>query len=423
MKIACVGAGPAGLYFSILMKLRDAGHDITVFERGKSGSSAGWGVTFRPDLLAEFYAGDPVSARAIEDAAIHWHDQVAHFKGERLVEAGSGPTYNITRQRLLDILAGRARELGVRIEYDREISDLSELPAADLVVAADGVGSRIRRNSEGFTTEEVTGRNKYIWLGSDQEFPDFSYIFVPTASGWIWAHAYVIEPAVSTFVVECPPETWAGLGFDTMSADAALAVIEDLFKDHLDGHRLIGELGDGSQARWLNFRTITNPSWHSGNVVLLGDSARTAHFSVGMGTTLAIADAIALADSLHQHADLELALRSYEERRQAEMLPTLTDARFSCRWFENITRYTGLGPQRFGLLLYARRSPLVAALPPVVCYALYRTVGRMKGIAGVRHRASSIVRAAYNRRLATSRRPAAGNRPDDTPAPVLSRRQ
>lgn len=404
MKIACVGAGPAGLYFSILMRLRDPGHDVTVFERSKNSSAAGWGVTFGPALLSDLYAHDPVSARRIEEAAFRWRDQVAHIRGEQLVAPGSG-TYNIPRQRLLDILAERARELGVDVEYDHEVPALAELPAADLVVGADGVSSRTRRDTGGFETEEVPGRNKYIWLGSDKVFQDFNFLFVPTSSGWIWAHAYGIDSSTSTFVVECTPETWAGLGFDQLSTDDALVVLEALFKEHLDGHRLIGELGDGSKARWLNFRNISNRSWHSGNVVLVGDSAHTTHFAIGMGTTLAVADAIVLADSLHQQQDLELALRSYEERRRAEMQPLLSDARCSARWFENINRYIDLKPQRFQLLLYARRSPIIAVLPPFVSYALYRTVSRIKGIEAIRHQVSAITKVAYSRRKLDAERP------------------
>jgi 2-polyprenyl-6-methoxyphenol hydroxylase-like FAD-dependent oxidoreductase len=404
VKIACVGAGPAGLYFSILMRLRDPGHDVTVFERSKNSSAAGWGVTFGPALLSDLYAHDPVSARRIEEAAFRWRDQVAHIRGEQLVAPGGG-TYNIPRQRLLDILAERARELGVDVEYDHEVPALAELPAADLVVGADGVSSRTRRDTAGFETEEVPGRNKYIWLGSDKVFQDFNFLFVPTSSGWIWAHAYGIDSSTSTFVVECTPETWAGLGFDQLSTDDALVVLEDLFKEHLDGHRLIGELGDGSKARWLNFRNISNRSWHSGNVVLLGDSAHTTHFAIGMGTTLAVADAIVLADSLHQQQDLELALRSYEERRRAEMQPLLSDARCSARWFENINRYIDLKPQRFQLLLYARRSPIIAVLPPFVSYALYRVVSRIKGIEAIRHQVSAITKVAYSRRKLDAERP------------------
>jgi 2-polyprenyl-6-methoxyphenol hydroxylase-like FAD-dependent oxidoreductase len=404
VKIACVGAGPAGLYFSILMKLRDPGHAVAVFERSKNSSAAGWGVTFGPVLLSDLYAHDPVSARRIEEAAFRWRDQVAHIRGERLVAPGSG-TYNIPRQRLLDILADRARELGVDVEYDHEVPGLAELPAADLIVGADGVSSRTRRDAAGFQTEEVAGRNKYIWLGSSKVFDDFNFLFVPTGSGWIWAHAYGIDSSTSTFVVECTPETWAGLGFDTLSTDDALVVLEGLFKDHLDGHRLIGELGDGSKARWLNFRNISNRSWHSGNVVLVGDSAHTTHFAIGMGTTLAVEDAIVLADSLHQDHDLELALRSYEERRQAEMQPLLSDARCSARWFENINRYIDLKPRRFQLLLYARRSPIIAMLPPFVSYALYRTVNRIKGVEAIRHQVSAVTKVAYSRRKLDAQRP------------------
>ncbi len=367
MRVACVGGGAAGLYFSLLMKLRDPGCEITVFERNEYGSASGWGVTFGAHLLQEFYRNDPQSAQEINKAAIYWREQVIHVRGEKVPYRGS-EVYNISRQRMLEILSARAQDLGVRVEYGHEVQCPSELPEADLIVAADGVNSRIRQAAEGFQTHGDPGRNKYIWLGADKAFNEFNFIFVPTDCGWIWAYAYGISAESSTFIVECAPETWAGLGFDAMSIDEALPVLEKLFCDQLAGHRLIGQL-DGGKARWLNFNTLANDSWSSGRVVLIGDSAHTAHFSIGMGTTLAVGDARVLADKLQQ-ADLESALRSYEQQRKADLLPVLAEARCSARWFENLPRYIDLKPEQFGALLYARRSALLSQLPPIAACAL-----------------------------------------------------
>lgn len=283
MRIACVGGGPAGLYASVLIKLRDASHDVCVYERNAADTAPGWGVTFSADLLREMYRGDEESARQIHEAVICWHEQVLQIRGARDVLRG-GDVYNITRARLLEILAVRARDLGVRIEHGKEISSPEDLADADLIVAADGLNSLLRR-AESFRTTETLGRNKHIWLGSDKPFTEFGYLFAPTDKGWLWAYAYAINDEQSTFIVECTPETWVGFGFDSMPTDEALPILERIFGDYLDGHRLIGTLGDGSKARWANFRTISNEHWHSGKVVLAGDSARTANFTAACSWT------------------------------------------------------------------------------------------------------------------------------------------
>ena len=400
MKVVCVGGGPAGLYLSILLKLQDPGHSITVLERHKADSATGWGVTFGMSLLDVLAERDPASARSIRDVAVTWRDQVAHIQGERVIAEGGG-SCNISRQSFVNILANRARELDVDIEYSVDVQEIGELPAADLIVAADGVSSRVRQMAGGFSTKEVVGRNKYIWLGTSKVFEDFNFLFMFTDSGWIWAHAYGLNSETSTFIVECAPQTWAGLGFDTMSPDDAVQVLEKIFSDHLAGHPLIADLADGSKAPWLNFRTISNERWHTGNIVLVGDSAHTAHFSVGMGTTLAIEDVIVLADSLHEHGDVGQALRAYEKRRQAELAPVLAEARCSANWLESISRYIDRKPRQFALLLYARRSPLTAVLPPAASYVLRRAIERSAFLDEVRRRAAPAVKALSSRRMVT----------------------
>ncbi len=397
MKIVCVGGGPAGLYASILIKLRDPGHDITVFERSNAGSTAGAGVTIGRDLLARLYEQDKESADLIYRTAFILHEQAMYSRGEKVVVQG-GEDYNITRQGLTGILAARATALGVHIEYGKEIVSLSQLPEADLIIAADGVNSRVRGEAGGFRTADRSGTNKYIWLSTDKAFDSFNFIFVPANTDWIWAHTFGVGAESSAVVVECTAGAWTGLGFDSISVDDALPIIEGLFKDCLDGHQLSSDLGDGSKARWLSFKTITNERWHSGKIVLIGDSAHTAHFSIGMGTTLAIEDGIALADSLHRHDHLELALKSYERQRIAESLPVLIGARYSERWFENISRYMDLEPQQLGALFGARRSPITPLLPPRVSYALLLAVKRLAILDAIRDWMGSTAVATRARR-------------------------
>ncbi|MGD0703044.1 MAG: FAD-dependent monooxygenase [Trebonia sp.] len=397
MKIVCVGGGPAGLYASILIKLRNPGHDITLFERSNAGSTAGAGVTIGRDLLARLYEQDKESADLIYKTAFIYHEQAMYSRGEKVV-VQAGQDYNITRHQLTGILAARAAALGVRIEYGREIVNLSQLPEADLIIAADGVNSRVRREASGFQTTERSGNNKYIWLGTDKAFDSFNFIFVPADTDWVWAHTFGVGAESSALVVECTAAAWAGLGFDSMSVDDALPVIEGLFKDCLDGHRLTSDLGDGSKARWLSFKTISNEHWHSGEIVLIGDSAHTSHFSMGMGTTLAIEDAIALADHLHRHDDIESALKAYGRQRIAESLPVLIAARYSERWFENISRYMDLKPRQLGVLFGARRSPITQLLPPRVSYALLLAARRIAILDAVRDWAASTAVATHSRR-------------------------
>jgi len=404
VRIACVGGGPAGLYFSLLAKRRDPGHDITVFERSKANVTYGWGVTYGQSLLERLYANDPESAGEIERASLRWRDQVVHFKAERLVFAG-GDAYNINRQRLLDILAVRAAGLGVNIVYDHEVPSAAQLGQADLIVAADGVNSQLRTESATFHSDIRLGRNKYIWLGTDKVFESFTFIFVRTDSGWVWAHAYGVDSSSSTFVVECSGQTWAHLGFPAMSSQEALAVLERLFKNYLGGHRLVGQVPGGAPAQWLNFKNVSNQSWHDGKIVLAGDSAHTTHFTVGLGTTLAIEDVIVLADNVLRDGATELALQSYETQRQAQLERVLSEAGCSGQWFENVDRYVGLTPNQFSVLLQARRSPLVRFLPPLLCYQLHQATESIAFLRELRSRMGPVAKVIYGRRRQAKGKP------------------
>jgi 2-polyprenyl-6-methoxyphenol hydroxylase-like FAD-dependent oxidoreductase len=357
VKIACVGGGPAGLYFSLLLKLRQPQHEITVYERGAPGVTRGWGVVFWNDLLDQLRSADAESASRIAQDAFPWSNEIVDVDGTPILH-GVSQGYGMKRVQLLDILAHRAQEAGVRIEYNHEVTSAAQLPDADLIVACDGVNSRLREEAQGIHTEVHPGTNKYIWMGTDKVFSTFTFPFVPTEAGWVWAHAYGVGADSSTFIAELSEQTWAGLGFDTMPLEDCLAALEKIFAAQLDGHRLIGQTPDGLSAQWVTFRTITNDRWYDGKVVLAGDSAHTTHFSVGSGTRLAIEDAIALADSIQRQDDLSTAL----------IMRTQIGSRYSSQWFENVPRYIGLTPKQFSALMRRRRSPLMPYISPQLYY-------------------------------------------------------
>lgn len=395
MRVACVGGGPAGLYFALLTKMHEPGYDITVFERTGAGSAYGWGVTFDEDLLATLYRSDPNSAREIEQAAFRLENQVVDVQGKQVMRVGG--CYAISRQRLLEILANRARGLGVRIKLGQEVTAPSQLPEVDLIVACDGVNSRTRLEAGSFQTDVRLSANKYAWLGTSRVFESFMYLFVRTSSGWIWAFAYGIDDHSSTFIVECSPETWASLGFDTMPAHECLALLEKLFEPHLADHHLTVQARDGTDVRWLNFRTVTVQRWYDGKTVLTGDAAHTTHFAIGWGMKLAIEDVIALTGNLEHYGELKPAFESYEMQRKAALLQPQTDARFSAQWFENISRYIDLKPHEFSALLHGRRSPLLPRLPPRLYYHLSQATEELTILRALRRQVVPRVKTLYSR--------------------------
>jgi anthraniloyl-CoA monooxygenase len=376
VRIACVGAGPAGLYLAILMKLRDAKNEITIFERNPAGIDYGWGVVFWDDLRKSLNHNDPQSAREIVEHSFRWNGQVIDAEGKgRAHHKGGG--YGICRRKLLAILTERAMELGVKIEYEHEVASAGQLPDADLVVVADGGGSRLRRNHEDrFKTRVDVGRNKYVWLGTTKIFAAFTFGFAQTEAGWIWFHAYAFKRNMSTFIVECSPETWTGLRFDNMDTSESLGRLEEIFEQHLDGHRLIAHNGKGASLPWLKFRTVVNRTWHKDNIVLVGDAAHTTHFTIGSGTRLAIEDAIALADALGEQDRIQAALATYESERKRELRIPAQDARLSARWFERVPRYISFDGPEFATLLLSRRSRLMPQVPPGVYCRLTTTLRR-----------------------------------------------
>ncbi|MBA4136777.1 MAG: bifunctional salicylyl-CoA 5-hydroxylase/oxidoreductase, partial [Opitutus sp.] len=356
MKVVCVGAGPAGLYFAISMKRRDPAHDVTVIERNGPDDTYGWGVVFSDQTLENLRRNDAPSADAIGENFAHWDDIAVHFKGEVIRSSGHG-FCGIGRKRLLNILQARARELGVVLQFNTELSSLDAWREADLVVAADGVHSLLRQqHAEAFQPSVELRTNKYIWYGTRQTFDAFTFAFEQTEHGWIWAHAYKFDATTSTFIVECREETWRGLGLDTSDQAQSIAICERLFAKYLGGHALMTNARHQRGSAWLNFPRLACAKWHHGNLVLMGDAAHTAHFSIGSGTKLALEDAIFLAEALHSasYPTREAALEAYQETRRIEVLKLQSAARNSTEWFENVPRYARLEPLQFAYSLLTR---------------------------------------------------------------------
>jgi anthraniloyl-CoA monooxygenase len=289
MRIACLGGGPAGLYFAILMKLQNPAHEVVVVERNKPGDTFGWGVVLSAETLGNLAAADAPSAAEIRKHFAYWDDIAVIFRGETQRSGGHGFS-GIGRKRLLNILQDRARQLDVELRFETEFEAGGEFAGYDLVVACDGVNSKIRNAHAYVFKPDIDVRAcKYLWLGTKQAFADaFTFIFEETKHGWIWIHAYQFEPETATFIVECSEATWRASGFHTMSQDETIAALERIFARHLGGHGLMSNARHLRGSAWLNFNRVLCERWSHGNVVLMGDSAATAHFSVGSGTKLAL---------------------------------------------------------------------------------------------------------------------------------------
>jgi len=357
VKIACIGGGPAGLYFAISMKLRDPAHEIEVFERNAPGVTFGWGVVFSDQTVENLERNDPNSARIIGSEFAHWDDIDVHIKGECIRSSGHG-FIGIGRKRLLEILQDRARELGVTLRFNAECDPAdAKWQGYDLVIAADGANSRFRdAHADAFQVDIDVRSNKFVWLGTSKVFEAFTFAFEETQHGWIWAHAYRFAPDCSTFIVECSEQTWRSFGFDKMSQDESIAACEKLFARYIDGHALESNATHlvGSAA-WLNFRRIKCDNWAVGNTILLGDAAHTAHFSIGSGTKLALEDAIKLAEVLNRHGlSRDAALFEYQAERNLEVLKLQNSARNSTEWFETLHRYLHFEPLQFAYSLLTR---------------------------------------------------------------------
>ena len=354
MNIACIGGGAGGLYFAISAKIRNPTHEIDVYERNRPDDTFGWGVVFSDQTLGKLKDNDPVSAERIFAAFHHWDDIDIHFKGECIRTTGHGFA-GLSRKRMLLLLQERARELGVRLHFQKEIDRAADVGERDLIVASDGLNSKIRKERESRFAPDIELRaNKFVWLGTHKIFDAFTFIFEQTEHGFVQVHAYRFDDDTSTFIVETTDQTWRGLGFDRMTKEESNRFLEKLFARFLDGHELMDNAAHLRGSAWLNFPRVSNEKWHDGNVVLLGDSAHTAHFSIGSGTKLALEDAIELADRIESNPDLEDALDTYEENRRVEVLRLQSAARNSTEWFENVGRYAHLEPPQFAYSLLTR---------------------------------------------------------------------
>jgi len=356
MKIACLGGGPAGLYFAISMKLRDAAHDIVVFERNRPDDTFGWGVVFSDETFDNIAVNDPVSAATIRAHFAYWDDIAVHYQGQRVVSSGHGFS-GIARKKLLMLLQERARELGVTLNFQTEIASATELARNyDLVVAADGLNSRTRSEfASAFRPAIDIRKNKFIWLGTQQKFDDaFTFIFEKTECGWIWAHAYQFDVDTATFIVECSEQTWQNFGFGAMSQDESCRSCERIFAKYLGGHRLMSNAAHLRGSAWLNFPRVLCEKWSHRNIVLMGDAAATAHFSIGSGTKLAMESAVSMANYLHSEPAMAAAFAKYENARRTEVLRLQSAARNSMEWFEEVERYLHLDPVQFNYSLLTR---------------------------------------------------------------------
>ena len=371
MRIACLGGGPAGLYFALLMKKANAAHDITVIERNSADDTFGWGVVFSDQTMENFRQADPETYQAITDHFAHWDDIDVHVKGVTITSGGHGFSGN-ARRTLLQILARRAIDLGVDLRFRTELATNANVAAVgideyDLLVAADGVNSTIRkRYAEHFRPEVDVRHAKYIWLGTRRLFDAFTFAFVENDCGVFQAHAYRFDEQQSAFIVECDERSWQAAGFDRMNTDESIAACERLFADWLDGHALLTNMRHLRGSQWLSFPIVRNAAWYFDNVVLVGDAAHTAHFSIGSGTKLAMEDAIALARVLNEPraepnetngvlaSALSRALERYQDERSTEALRLQNAARNSMEWFENVRRYIHLPPEQFAYSLLTR---------------------------------------------------------------------
>ena len=359
MKIVCIGGGPAGLYFALLMKQADPHHDISVIERNRPYDTFGWGVVFSDQTLGNLQAADPWTAGKILDAFNHWDDIEVNIRGHKVRSGGHG-FCGIGRKRLLNILQARCEELGVKLVFETDASD-DAYPDADLIIASDGLNSRIRtKYAETYRPDIDTRRCRFVWLGTHKLFEAFTFAFEETPWGWFQAHAYRFDDETSTFIVEAPEEVWQGAGLDKMEKEEAIAFCEQLFAKYLDGHKLMSNASHlRGSAQWIKFPRVVCNGWvhHNGRapVVLMGDAAHTAHFSIGSGTKLALEDAIELARCINrQPGDLAAALQDYEAVRSIEVLRIQNAARNSTEWFENVSRYVSLPPAQFAYSLLTR---------------------------------------------------------------------
>jgi anthraniloyl-CoA monooxygenase len=354
MRIVCLGGGPAGLYFSILMKKANPAADITVIERNQADSTFGWGIVFSDKTMDGFREDDPQVVAEIERNFHHWDDVDVFFKGRRMVSSGHG-FCGIGRLKLLQIFQARARELGVSLKFETEFKDPDDYSREyDLVIGADGVNSTTRTKYASHFNPRIDVRKcRFIWLGTKMKLNAFTFNFKQTEHGWFNLHAYQFNDEWATFIVETPEETWLKVGLDKLDPDQSIAFCEALFADMLNGARLISNARHlRGSAAWLKFNRVLCERWFKDNIVLLGDAAHTAHFSIGSGTKLAMEDAAALVKVLNStDGDVPTRLARYQAEREIEALKLQSAARNRMTWFEDVDRYVDMEPDQFAFAL------------------------------------------------------------------------
>jgi len=349
VRYAVIGGGPAGLYFALLAKKTSPQDDVLVVERNPPDATFGWGVVFSEETLGALRDADYETYTEIGESFARWNAIDIHYRDTRIRSRGHVFT-GISRKVLLNILQRRCHALGVRIDFEREARDVKEFEDADLIIGADGINGLVRRTyADDFKPRIAIHPTKYVWFGSDLPLDAFTFIFRRNAHGLFQVHAYPFDARTCTFIVECPEDAWRRAGLESASEAESIAYCEALFQPELQGRRLMS-----NRSLWVNFLTLRQESWHHGKVVVLGDAAHTAHFSIGSGTKLAMEDSIALVDALRRHQDVGAALNDYELERQPVVERFQEAALESAGYFEHVSRYAAFDPRQFAFNLLTR---------------------------------------------------------------------